>query len=72
MLLLPKTTVYICKVCRVQKYERTLFGKPVPIISQNEVDELGSHAKWQQEHGEPHYPHKWKKVEKSVKDVLTN
>ena len=72
MLLLPKTNVYLCEVCGVQKYERTLFGKAVPFISQNEVDELGTYAAWQKEHGKAHKPHQWKEVDKSTKQLLTH
>ncbi len=69
-LLLPETTVRMCTVCGVQDYERSIFGKPIELISSREVDELGTYKKWKQEHGGPHQPHDWKEVEVAPKDLL--
>ena len=71
-LLLPKTTINICEVCGVQEYERSIFGKTIELISEREVDEFKTHAKWIDVHGQPHSPHIWKEVNKSTKELLTH
>ena len=69
LILSSKTVWRICTVCGVQDFERSLFGKKADWISRHEVDDYGTYAKWQDEHGTT-CDHKWKVIKESYNDLL--
>ncbi len=72
LLLTAKTEIKVCEVCGVQDYERSLFGKTIEFISEREIDELGTYAKWRQENDTIHTPHIWKEIDPKTRDLLTH
>jgi len=69
LILSSKTVHKVCTICGVQDFERSLFGKTVEWISNHEVDDYGTYAKWQEEH-DTVCVHKWKVLNEFSEELL--
>lgn len=65
-----KTTWWVCTVCGMQKYDRSIMNKRIDLLSQDDYDEFKTHEKWMKIHGKAHTPHVWKEVKNNHRDLL--
>ena len=70
VLILSSKTVYrVCNVCGVQDFERSLFGQKTEWISNHEVDDYGTYAKWKEDH-DTICVHQWKVLDEFSEELL--
>ena len=69
LILSSKTVWRVCTVCGVQDFERSLFGIQAEWISNHEVDDYGTYAKWQEEN-DTICIHEWQVVDEYSEDLL--
>jgi len=69
LILSSKTVHKVCTVCGVQDFERSLFGKKAEWISNHEVDDYRTYAKWQEDH-DTICVHKWKVLDEFSEELL--